>query len=74
MIFCLLSYIEGFPMSLIEAWQQKVVLIASNVGGIPDVLIDKVNGLLIKLGDINSLSENLELIISNKKFYIFLQI
>lgn len=74
MIFCLPSYTEGFPMSLIEAWQHKVVPIASNVGGIPDVLIDKVNGLLIKPGDINRLSENLELIISNKKFYISLQI
>ena len=74
MIFCLPSYTEGFPMSLIEAWQHKVVPIASNVGGIPDVLIDKVNGLLIKPGDINRLSENLELIISNKKLYISLQI
>tara|TARA_B100000767_G_scaffold273126_1_gene302451 strand:+ start:1373 stop:1753 length:381 start_codon:yes stop_codon:yes gene_type:complete len=73
-IFCLPSYAEGFPMSLIEAWQHKVVPIASNVGGIPDVLIDKVNGLLIEPGDINRLCENLELIISNKKLYISLQI
>ena len=64
-VFCLPSYTEGFPMSLIEAWQNKIVPVVSNVGGIPDVVINNKNGFLIVPGNINQLTEKLNIAFNN---------
>lgn len=51
--FCLPSIIdskgdtEGLGVVLIEAIQNQLPIIASDVGGIPDVIIDKQTGLLV---------------------------
>lgn len=47
-IFCLPSKYEGIPMTLIEAMGTGLPIIASNVGGIPDMLKDNQNALLIR--------------------------
>lgn len=61
------SYREALSLSLIEAAAMSLPLIASRVGGIPEVVEDGLNGLLIPPGDsraladaINSLQENPE--------------
>lgn len=45
-IFLLPSKYEGMPMTLIEAMGTALPIVASNVGGIPDMIKDKENGLL----------------------------
>lgn len=45
-IFVLFSHFEGLPMSIIEAMSQKKAIIASDVGGICE-LVDYSNGALI---------------------------
>ena len=47
-IFCLPSEYEGVPMTLIEAMGTGLPIIASNVGGIPDMLTNNEDALLIK--------------------------
>lgn len=47
-IFILPSQQEGMPVSVIEAMGVGMPIIASNVGGIPDVIIHKKNGYLIE--------------------------
>lgn len=64
-IFCLPSYAEGFPMAVLDAWAYGLPVITTPVGGLPDVLVDKFNALVFEPGDINSLSENLDLMISD---------
>lgn len=59
-IFCLPSYAEGFPMAVLDAWAYGLPVIATPVGGIPDVARDEENMLLFAPGDINSLSIQLE--------------
>lgn len=47
-IFCLPSEYEGVPMTLIEAMGTGLPIIASKVGGIPDMLTNNEDALLIK--------------------------
>ena len=46
-VFVLPSKFEGMPMTLIEAMGTGLPIIASDVGGIPDMLMDQKDALLI---------------------------
>jgi glycosyltransferase involved in cell wall biosynthesis len=46
-IFVLLSDYEGLPLSILEAMQAGLPIIASEVGGVKESVIDKENGFLI---------------------------
>ena len=56
---CLCSRIENLPLSLMEAmaWQRPVV--ATRVGGVPDVVEDQVTGLLVPDDDEEALANAL---------------
>ena len=69
-IYILPSYNEGMPMSVLEGMAYKNVTISTYVGGIPKVINDSYNGLLINPGDKEKLSEKLENIFN----YIYLRI
>jgi glycosyltransferase involved in cell wall biosynthesis len=64
-IFVLPSYNEGLPLALLEAMAWSLSVITTPVGGIPEVITDQVNGLLIQPGDIEGLSLALSKLISN---------
>ena len=50
-VYLLLSGLEGLGQSIIESMLMKKPVIASNVGGIPEIIIDKETGFLVDLGD-----------------------
>lgn len=54
-IYCLPSYNEGLPMTILEAMSAGMVIISTPVGGIPEAISDKQTGLLINPGDISGL-------------------
>lgn len=47
-ILILPSKSEGLPMTLIEAQGNGVPILATKVGGIPEILVDGYNGFLLK--------------------------
>jgi glycosyltransferase involved in cell wall biosynthesis len=65
-VFVLPSYIESFPLSLLEAMALGVPAIATDVGGIRDHLIkNDVTGLLVSSKDLKALRHALTRLISN---------
>ena len=52
----LISKSEGLPMSLLEAMSCSKLLIASDVGGVSDLIIPEWNGFLVPTGDVEYLS------------------
>lgn len=54
-VFAYPSFNEGLGSSLLDAMQFEVPIIASDVGGIPDVVQHNHNGLLIPVGDAQAL-------------------
>jgi len=59
--FCLIlpSYHEGVPNVLLEAANCGIPVIATRVGGIPEVVIDNKTGLLIEPGDISAMCKSM---------------
>ncbi len=66
-IFCLPSYAEGFPMSVLDAWAYGIPVVTTPVGGLPDILEHGKNAMVFEPGDIKSLAKNLEELIINEK-------
>jgi len=56
-LFILPSEAESFGLSALEAMACEVPVIASNVGGLPEVVIHNKTGFLSEVGDINTMSE-----------------
>ena len=63
-IFVLPSLFEGIPLSLIEAMATAMPIVASNVGGIPDMINDGENGLLCE-PIAQSIAEKIQLFVSS---------
>jgi glycosyltransferase involved in cell wall biosynthesis len=51
---------ENAPVTIQEAFQAGIVLIASRIGGIPEMVQDGINGLLVEPGDESGIADAIE--------------
>ena len=65
-IFVLPSLKEGLPYVLLEAGLASLAIIATNVGGIPDIIKNNETGFLIPPKNTQSLAEAISFLIDNK--------
>lgn len=55
-VFVLVTHSEGLPVSIIEAMSFGLPVIASKVGGVPELIDDGINGVLISPNKVDQLS------------------
>jgi glycosyltransferase involved in cell wall biosynthesis len=69
-VFVLPSLNEGMGRVLLEAMASGKPIVASNVGGIPDLVKDGQNGFLVRPGDVNGLSLAIKKLIEDKELRV----
>ncbi|MBO7230453.1 MAG: glycosyltransferase family 4 protein [Bacteroidaceae bacterium] len=60
---------EGFGLTAIEAMANGCVVVASNIGGLPEVVHDKICGLLHRSEDTTDMADKISSLISNEATY-----
>jgi len=66
-IFVLPSAIEGFPLSILEAMAMRVVVIASNVGAVSEVITSGKDGFVVTPGSAKEIVEAIKKLATDKK-------
>jgi len=56
---------ENCPLAILEAFANKVPVIATDIGGIPGIVRDGHNGLLFKRGDVLDLKQKMERVVND---------
>jgi glycosyltransferase involved in cell wall biosynthesis len=69
-IYCLPSYREGLPKSIVEAMAIGRPIITTNAPGCDDCVIDGFNGYKITSGDVRGLSEGLLRLLCDNKLCV----
>ncbi|MHA1251510.1 MAG: glycosyltransferase family 4 protein, partial [Candidatus Helarchaeota archaeon] len=70
-IFLLTSRAEGLPTTILEALSCEVPVIASNIGGVSEIIKNGENGYLFDINDINQIIDKI-LLIKQQNNYEFL--
>lgn len=55
-VVCLTSHTEGTPNVVLEAMAARRPVVATRVGGVPELIADGINGLLVEPGDVEGLA------------------
>jgi len=66
-MFVLPAIYENFPFAILEAQATALPVISTNVGGIPEFLVDNENGFLIDPGDQEQLTQRVLALLQNPK-------
>ncbi|VAW27690.1 hypothetical protein MNBD_BACTEROID06-1171, partial [hydrothermal vent metagenome] len=65
-VFLMTSTMEGLGSTILDAFASKVPVVATNVGGIPEIVLHESTGLLSSPKDFESLSDNVIRLLNDK--------
>jgi len=65
-VFVLSSVTEGMPLTILEAMAAGVPVVATHVGGVPELIRDHQTGLLVASKDVSGLTESLKRLIASR--------
>lgn len=65
-VFILPSYTEGLPISILEAMSYGKAIIATDVGGVSEVVRENENGILIEPGNLNQIEYAINNLLQNR--------
>lgn len=65
-IFALASFAEGVPIALMEAMAMEIPCISTNVAGIPELIRDDVDGLLVSPSSVESLAAAMSRLVTDE--------
>lgn len=66
-IFALPSYFEGQSVAILEAMNNCLSVVATNVGGIPMMISNRDNGILVEPQNANALADGIRILLDNKE-------
>jgi glycosyltransferase involved in cell wall biosynthesis len=64
-VFVLPSLSEGFPNVILEAMACGLPIVASRVGGIPDIITNEINGFLVENKDSDEMADKIILLLGD---------
>jgi len=64
-VFCLPSHDEGVPIALLEAMSYGLACVVTPVGGMPEVIVNGENGVLVAVGNADALEDGLGRVLSD---------
>lgn len=73
-LLLLCSYIEGLPLTPIEAFSKRVPVIATNIPGTCEEIVNGINGYLVPKKDIKAFAKRINEIYSDQELYKSLRI
>jgi L-malate glycosyltransferase len=68
-VFLLPSETESFGLAALEAMASGVPVVATNTGGIPEVVTHGKDGFLSDVGDVEGMAANIEILMSSKEVH-----
>ena len=65
-VFALTSLWEGLPISVLEAFASHKPVVATDTGGIREVVFENKTGFLAPLGDVKAMAEKVKILLNDK--------
>ncbi len=65
-IYVISSLWEGQPIAMLEAMAAGLPVVATKVGGVPEIIVEGQNGLLAEAEDVDNLAEKIKRLIEDE--------
>ena len=64
-VFCLPSFAEGLPIAIMEAMAMGIPVVATHIGGIPELAVHRDTALLVPAGNASALADALAEVVTD---------